>query len=132
VGVRSLTRPACSSCSKALESTEESTGSEFRSCALGPMMDWLRLCAAVGGVLDSGGEMRVGVAIPSSALAASPPPTPISSRAMVVIALCCDWRRRAMSAVGVGGSVAKLVEKAQRPGAQSNVYTGYLGNGSLE
>jgi hypothetical protein len=132
VGVRSLTRPACSSCSKALESTEESTGSEFRSCALGPMMDWLRLCAAVGGVLDSGGEMRVGVAIPSSACAVSPPPTPISSRAMLVIALCCDWRRLAMSAVRVRGSVAKVIEEAQGSGAQSSIYTRYLGNSSLE
>jgi hypothetical protein len=43
VGVRSLTRPACSKCSKALDKADGSTGSEFRSWLVVSNEAWLRL-----------------------------------------------------------------------------------------
>lgn len=58
MGRSCCTRPARSKCSKALLKAEASTGSELRSCAKSA---WLRLWVAVGGVLDSGGEMSAGV-----------------------------------------------------------------------
>jgi hypothetical protein len=126
VGVRSLTRPACSSCSRAFDSIDESTGSEFRSCVLEPKADLLRLCVAVGGVLDSGGEISVGVAIPLSACAATSPTASISSLAMAMVVLCCNGQYRAFTIVlqvdrsdrNVGGSRAANVE------ALAELYTG--------
>jgi len=63
----------------------ESTGAEFRSWML---TDWLRLWVAVGGVLDSGGEISVGVAVPSSVRAPGAALSPISTRTMAVIEVC--------------------------------------------
>jgi hypothetical protein len=67
VGVRSLTLPACSKCSNARDNAAGSTGSEFRSRVPEANSSWLRLWVAVGGVLDSGGEMSVGVKTSSTA-----------------------------------------------------------------
>ena len=60
IGVRSRALPACSKSFSAFDSADASTGSELR------LRLWLRLCVAVGGVFDSGGEISVGVAAPSS------------------------------------------------------------------
>lgn len=60
MGVRSRVLPACSKSLSAFESADASIGSELR------LRVWLRLCEAVGGVFDSGGEMSVGVAMSSS------------------------------------------------------------------
>ena len=132
VGVRSLCRPAFSSCSRARERVEESTGSEFRSYVLESNADWLRLWVAVGGVFDSGGEINVGVAMPSPACEAITAPSPISSRAMLMTARCCDRRRRAIAAgVEAGRLVAKSVEVGERFWRGVDVYVGWLGNGRV-
>lgn len=106
VGVRSLARPALPICSSAFERVAESTGSEFRSWML---TDWLRLWVAVGGVFDSGGEIRVGVAIPSSASAAAVALSPSSTRTMAVGLICYDGRIRAVAVVE---SVRRFVAKS--------------------
>jgi hypothetical protein len=49
--------------------------------------------------LDSGGEISVGVAIPSSACAATSPPASISSLAMAMVVLCCNGQCRAFTGV---------------------------------
>jgi len=88
IGVRSLIRPACSNCSRALDSAEGSTGSDVRSWALAAKECWLRLWVAVGGVLDSGGEMGVGVAMPSSMRAVASAASVVSPVAMAVVEGC--------------------------------------------
>ena len=86
VGVRSLTRPACSMCPRAFVNAAASIGSELRSSGLEGKI-WLRLCEAVGGVFDSGGDISVGVAAPSSVCACAAAVSPESSRAIEVDAL---------------------------------------------
>ena len=71
-------------------------GSELRLSFL-EAKDWLRLCEAVGGVLDSGGEIKVGVAVSSSLGAVAAAVSPGSSRAMAMGAP--GWG----ACVGVGG-----------------------------
>lgn len=88
VGVRSLTRPACSICPSAFVNAAASIGSELRSSGLEGKI-WLRLCEAVGGVLDSGGDIRVGVAMPSSTCAFVAAASPGLSRAIEMIAPVC-------------------------------------------
>lgn len=60
-------------------------GSEFRSCASVPNAAWFRLWDAVGGVFDSGGDIKVGVVTSASAcaVAGAVVASAISSRAMV-------------------------------------------------
>jgi hypothetical protein len=84
IGVLSRTLPACSKSLSALESADASTGSELR------LRVWLRLCVAVGGVFDSGGEMSAGVAMPSSICSVSVDCSTASRRAMLLDALCRD------------------------------------------
>jgi hypothetical protein len=132
VGVRALTRPACSNCSSALCSAEASIGSDVvRSCALAANTAWLRLWEAVGGVLDSGGEIKVGVAMPSSICAIDVATSSVLSCAMVAIALCCD-DQRAQSANLAGGSEGGYDSTDWRGGRDksypvSRIRTGYQG-----
>jgi hypothetical protein len=90
VGVRSLTRPACSMCPSAFDSAAASIGSELLSWVAVGKAFWLRLWVAVGGVLDSGGEIRVGVAMSSSRCAFAVAASPESSRAIAMDALYRD------------------------------------------
>jgi hypothetical protein len=79
IGVLSRALPACSKSFSAFDSADASTGSELR------LIDWLRLCEAVGGVFDSGGEISAGVAAPSSC-AISVDCCSVSCRAMLLAA----------------------------------------------
>lgn len=89
VGVRSLTRPACSMCPSAFVSAAASIGSELRSSVLeGKVL--LRLWEAVGGVFDSGGEINVGVAMSSWACAFVAAAAAEPRRTIVLNALCYD------------------------------------------
>lgn len=91
IGVLSRALPACSKSFSAFDSADASTGSELR------LRLWLRLCEAVGGVFDSGGEISVGVAAPSSC-AVSVDRCTVPRRAMLVRSpcreplRCASWR----------------------------------------
>jgi hypothetical protein len=65
-------------------------GSELRSSGLEGKI-WLRLCEAVGGVFDSGGDINVGVAMSCSVCAFAAAAPPASSRAIEMIAPGCEW-----------------------------------------
>jgi hypothetical protein len=97
VGVRSLTRPACSIWPSAFWRAAASIGSELAWRMLEESIFWLRLWVAVGGVLDSGGEIKVGVAASCSACASAETVSPALSRAIAMGALgrgrcgCAVW-----------------------------------------